>query len=151
VTGSFSIQLDTTQNWPARYNIYLVDSLLKKEVNLQKEAYHFNVAQTGSQTQRFWLVVNNWSIGQAEDQAAQNQEPWAYQNESGLWLELPKNGYRLKEYSLLSLDGRVVYQANNVPHQERYRLDIAKFGQGVYIIETESNSGVFNRTKIKID
>ncbi len=141
VTGNFSIQLDTTENWPAGYNIYLVDSLLKKEVNLQKEAYFFNVQQTGSQTNRFWLVVNNWSIGQAETESLTQQSPWVYQNEEGTWLQIPTNGYRLKSYRIFSLDGRLLHHEKELSHQNRYRLPLKQSPNGVYLIEVTNGSG----------
>ncbi len=144
--GHYRIQLDSLNNWPGNYGVYLWDSAQNWLTDLRARDFYFFVDSLQSFQNRFYLKLTNsrLNIGQAEAASAP-QEWWAYQQQDKLKLQLPE-GTVGRQFTVFNLWGQPVFST-----QETFQKNLTITGSwpaGVYLLELQDATGTKSVQKI---
>ncbi len=146
--GTFSIELDSLNNWDANNKIMLVDSLLGIKVDLNQTNYQFAVGQTGVIHDRFYLVFGSDSnVGLTEN--AFNKF-YAFQDASSDLVIRDLSGLGFTNLQIIGLDGVSVYTNKLDQQNEEHSLEINNISQGIYILSLIDRDSREHKVKMLI-
>lgn len=144
--GTYTIELDSLNNWDANNKIMLVDSLLGNQVDLNQANYQFAVSQTGAIHNRFYLAFgSNNNVGLMENKADQF---YAYQDASENLIIRDLSGLRFTNIQIFSLDGVSVFNGNLDKQNEVHSLEVNKLPRGIYILSLIDQDMVEHKVKM---
>jgi len=163
IAGTYTIHLDSIDNWPAAYSVYLEDKLLDTIINLQKvDTYSFTLDSIGEVTNRFYLNVKHRLLAADEQPVdiGDNEGPGSeegdvtgiadadiakaniYRSGEALIIEAGDEG--VKQVSIYDLSGRLCYEQaisghiTNIPWNKT----------GVFVVSIKTTTNNTRRTKV---
>ena len=162
VTGEFAISLDSLDHWPSHYSLILVDTQERIEIDLLSDStYAFEVNQTGSLDQRFYLNIernvdgNNASNDEGafmnpstavEDLQADYENTKVYQAQDLLWIDGVNTTLNITEVDLITVKGQTVRTERFENGNKRQSVPTANLAQGIYFVRIAATNGqVINR------
>ena len=143
--GNHTIRLDEENGLRAGQYFYLIDSLTGQVTDLRQQAYNFNVAQAGRVDGRFWLGIDNRSIGTIELPSGESPLWEVYQREDRLHVEAAPD---IEHWQLLDLAGRSVAADLKLKDEARWRSEPLNIPAGIYILKAENNDGSLRSQRI---
>jgi len=138
-TGTYTISLDSLNNWPSAHNLYLLDSARGVYTNLQQSNYSFVVNNTGAIQGRFYLKVGSSTVSLPE--ASQSGELNFYQREKALLVNDELSALGITQLSVLSLNGAKLQQVATNPQELQHQMNLAQLAPGVYVLQVRTEQG----------
>ena len=145
-TGDYVISLDSLNNWQPGHNIYLVDSFNQLQIDLNRLDYRFTVNNSGSIQNRFYLMIDNASVGLGELEA--KAVVWGYAQNGGITIRAFGKDYQLAQAQLLSLSGQSLAVQTYQQRSESYFFKTPDLPQGVYLLQMQNQKGEVVTQKI---
>ncbi len=150
VTGSYSIALDSTFNWPSDYDLYLIDLLLKEETNmLTTPSYSFEVQQADTISKRFYLNIVNKEEKptSVKDVASSTSDIRIYQSNHVVWIDALESEQQVQQIDLVSVTGKVIYTGKM--QGNIHNIDLSRYANGVYVVRVKTNDGTQTQKVIR--
>jgi len=143
VVGQYTIELDSTFNWPEEYDLVLVDRAMNRRIDLiTTNSYTFDVHQADTLTQRFYLNVTNTEKDKptsTEEVESDKGEINIYQASNLLWIDAHQSDAVIEQIELITVIGKTnrVGTMNNRIHS----IDLSQYTSGIYFVRLKTNQG----------
>ncbi|AVR45537.1 hypothetical protein C7S20_09810 [Christiangramia fulva] len=143
--GEFSIQIDSTENWPVKKPVYLKDKTLDTIHNIRKQAY-VGTAEGGEIKDRFEIVFFKPELDNPEDLPVVD----------GLFdisYSTFKNQVKINNPDLLEISrvmifdmaGKIIQQFEDIPTEMETVREMRPVRSGVYIVKVFSENAITNK------
>lgn len=146
--GQHTIAIDSSHNWPANNQIYLIDSLKKRRVNLLKKEYHFYVNQAGVIEHRFFVEIAALTRGGLSVANYRAVELGIYVQDNRLFLNDSKSKMGLKALEIFSLNGKNLLQKRLEQGSVKHEVNVSQVPHGIYLLRLLDGHGQFHNFKI---
>jgi hypothetical protein len=138
VAGTYSIELDSTLNWPDHYDVYLVDLLLEKETNMLTGLnYSFEVQKTDTISKRFYLNIINKEDKPTSIEEVISNDIRIYQSNRVVWVDAVESKQEIEQIDLISVTGKVIYTGKM--QGNIHNIDLSNYASGVYVVRVKTN------------
>lgn len=148
--GRHSLAIDSSHNWLTNNQIYLIDSLKKRTVNLVKNEYNFPVNQTGAIENRFFIKVIPLIKSGLSAAPHQPEKLSVFVQDGRLQLNDSQSKLGLREIAIVSLSGKIVLHQRVELGNLKYEVNVSHLPIGIYVIRLTDGQGQFHNYKIFI-
>lgn len=143
VEGMFTISIDETDGLLGNQNIFILDKLLDKVVNLKEGNYTFNTA-AGTFDDRFVLLYTNKTLGTTDVNIEDNAVQISIKNQK---IQINSFDVALDKVTIYDLLGRQIYHRSKVNNNEVVLSDFVSSHQTL-IVKTSLQSGIIVTKKV---
>lgn len=159
-TGEYTIELDSLTNWPTDYTLELVDVQEGAKINLlETESYAFEVTQTGSIAQRFYLNINkkldqnntdnNGGLATSTEEV-ELKNIKVYQALDQLWIDALQTNVSIEQIDVITVNGQVVATERVNNNNARHNIATSGLAQGIYLVKVTATNGSTINQKVFI-